>query len=299
MRNIQRRYGMIRSDRPLPRKLIRLAFQAMGRSCAHRQDLWPGLRIDKGTGDVFWHGQYFLRLESALKIIPPSAPMIAVVGSGPSLKNQRVEALGDETAILCNGAALLAKRIRPLAVAVEDERFIFRHHAMLADLPHDIPLLLSPAALRAWAERDPEPLQQRTVAMIDNLAKPVNARRRALSNPVLQDTIIRNHNAALSLNPDHGVVVTGTIAFSALQFALVVAPKHILLAGIDLSNDNQPRFYEAGNRAPSRLSAGLDRILAGFALAQEMAKSRGIRLTCASPVSALLELGYPEDRYLT
>lgn len=290
---------MARSDRPLSRKLIRLGALALGRSRAHRQDVWPGLRIDKKSGRVTWRGHELLTLRKAADLVPHGRDMIAVVGSGPSLKSQRVQALGDDTAILCNGAATLCDRLRPLAVAVEDERFVFRHHPMLAALPRDVPLLLSPAALRAWAERGRAPLQDRAVALIDNLAKPVNLPRRALSDPALSPVLVRKAGAALSVDPDAGVVITGTVAFSALQFALAAMPGRILLAGIDLTNDSQPRFYEgADSTAPSGLSAGLDRILAGFALARDMADKRGIGLACASGVSALRGLGIPYDNSL-
>lgn len=285
---------MARSDRPLSRKLVRLGFLALGRARAHRQDLWPGLAIDRPTGRVLWRGQPLLTLRPAEALIPQGLPMIAVVGSGPSLRHQRAEALGDDTAILCNGAAFLADRIRPLAVAVEDERFVFRHHAMLAALPHDVPLLLSPAALRAWAERGPDRLRDRRIGLIDNLQKPVNGPRRNLSDAAVPDAVLRGHGAALSLRPDRGVVITGTVAFSALQFALAAGPARVLLAGIDLTNSSEPRFHEtAGNTAPSGLSAGLDRILAGFALALDEARRGGIAIGCASPVSALLRIGYP------
>ncbi|MDO5620924.1 MAG: glycosyl transferase [Paracoccus sp. (in: a-proteobacteria)] len=287
---------MHHSDRPLSRKLVRLGAMALGRSRAHRQDLWPGLHIDRASGQVTWRGRDLLTLQPAAQIMP-RRDLLAVVGSGPSLKDQHIEAL-DGCAILCNGAASLAGRIRPLAVAVEDERFVFRHHAMLAALSPEIPLLLSPAALRAWAERGTEPLQDRAVALIDNLAKPVNLPRRKLSDPALSPVLIRKSGAALSINPDQGVVITGTVAFSALQFALAAGPDAILLAGIDLTNDSQPRFYEGADTAPSGLSSGLDRILAGFALARALAERRGIRLTCASPVSALLSIGYPHDQRL-
>ncbi|MCF3972636.1 glycosyl transferase [Paracoccus salsus] len=290
---------MARSDRPLTRKLIRLGFRVLGRSRAHRQDIWPGLAIDRSSGRVTWRGRFLLTLCPSARFIPRGVPMIAVVGSGPSLKGQRIEDLGDHIAILCNGAASLARRIRPLAVAVEDERFVFRHHAMLATLPRDIPLLLSPAALRAWAERGTAPLQDRTVALIDNLERPVGAPRRGLSDPALRRIVLRGQKGALSLAPDEGVVITGTVAFSALQFALRAQPDRILLAGIDLTNDSQPRFYEGGDTiAPSGLASGLDRILSGFVLARHFAAKRGFGLTCASPVSALLTIGYPLDESL-
>lgn len=289
---------MPRSDRPFFRKVIRLGALALGRAHAHRQDVWPGLRIDTQTGRVTWRGRDLLTLKKAAEIIPQGVKTIAVVGSGPSLKGQNIQALGDDTAILCNGAASLARQLRPLAIAIEDERFIFRHHAMVTSLRRDLPLLLSPAAMRAWAERDAASLQGRDVALIDNLTKPVNLPRRGLSDPALNPVVIRKAGAALSIDPDTGVVITGTVAFSALQFAMTASPEQIILAGIDLTNDNQPRFYEGADRAPSGLSAGLGRIMAGFGLAKDLADKRGITLLCASPVSALLGLGIPYDNGL-
>lgn len=283
------------SDRPLGRSLVRLGAMALGRSHAHRQDLWPGMAIEDAS--VRWRGRALLQLTPLSALVPRGLPLVAVVGSGPSLKAQHPEALPPGAAILLNGAASLAPRIpAPLAVMVEDERFVFRHAAMLSALPEGLALLLSPAALRAIAERDAGLLTSRPVGLIDNLAKPVNRARRALSDPALDGVLARDGAAALSRDPDAGVVITGTVAFSAMQLALAARPAQILLAGIDLSNDAQPRFYEAaGATAPSGLAKGLPRILAGFALALDEARAQGIAVGCASPVSALLDLGYPRD----
>lgn len=289
---------MSRSDRPLSRKLVRLGFQFLGRSRAHWQDTWPGLLLDIQTGRATWRGRELLTLSKCSDLIPTGMDTIAVVGSGPSLRGQNIDALGDDRAILCNGAASLAGQLRPLAIAVEDERFVFRHHEMLSGLPAQIPALLSPAALRAWAGYDPASLMRRKVALLVNLTKPLSKPRRAISDASLRDVTIRHQKAALSLRPDQGVVITGTVAFSALQVALAAQPDRILLAGIDLSNDNEPRFYESTDRAASGLSSGLDRILEGFALANQVATRRGCTLACASPVSALLSLGIPLDRSL-
>ncbi|AXC48951.1 glycosyl transferase [Paracoccus suum] len=283
------------SDRPLGRSLIRLGAMALGRDRAHRQDIWPGLAIDRAAGTTVWHRRPLCPLLPLSAIVTTARDLIAIIGTGPSLANQHPERLPPGSAILLNGAASLASSLAPLGVMVEDERFVFRHHAMLAGLQAGVPLMLSPAALRALAERAPDLLRQgRPVALIDNLAKPVNAARRSLDDPALDGIVTRSEGAALSLQPDRGVVITGTVAFSALQAALAARPAEILLAGIDLGNAAKPRFYEtAADSAPSGLTKGLPRILAGFALA--LREAGGTRLACTSPVSALLALGYPRD----
>jgi len=282
-----------RSDRPWSRKLVRLGFKILGK--AHYQDTWPGLLIDRQRGHVLWRKQPLVNLRDPAEIIPRGLPMIAIVGSGPSLRDQRIDAIGDRCAILCNGAASLVDRLQPLAIAVEDERFVFRHWSMLVKLPNDIPVLLSPAAMRAWAERDADSLRGRAVVLIENLKKPVGQKRRSVSDPGLKDILVRDGLTAMSTKPADGVIITGTIAFSALQFALASAPKYILLAGIDLNNDTIPRFYESNDCAKSGLSKGLPSILAGFSIALSHAKRQGVELGCASPSSALLALGYKHD----
>jgi hypothetical protein len=287
------------SDRPFVRQLIRLAARLTGQ--AHRQDMWPGLAIDRAAGQVTWRGKPLLTLVPFAAIVQQGLPLIAVVGSGPSLAAQAPAHLPPRTAILLNGAATLADRIQPLAVMVEDERFVFRHMEMLSGLPRDIPLMLSSAVLRAMVERDGRVLTGRPIALIDNLTKPVNHPRRKLTDPVLDALLTRDPSgAAMTRDPDAGVVIFGTVALSAVQVALAANPQKILLAGIDLTNAaSGPRFYEsATNSAPSGIVAGLNRILAGFEMARAIAQAQGVEITCASPVSALLDLGYQRDTLL-
>ena len=282
------------SDRPLSRRLVRMAFQALRPGRAHGQDLWPGLRIE---GDrVLWRGTELLRLENWAAILPAGGAL-EIVGSGPSLKDQAVERL--RAPLLLNGAATLADRVKPLAVMVEDERFIFRHADMVLDLPGEVPLLLSPAALRALCAAGADRLRGRRIALVEDIRRPRGGAKRALSDPALKDVLIRGDRAALSLEPARGVVIAGTVAYSAVQLALAAGAERILLAGIDLGNAAAPRFYErAGDTAPSGLEAGQERILAHFALARRVAEKRGVALACASPVSALLGLGIPYDPVL-
>ncbi|SHI55777.1 glycosyl transferase [Wenxinia saemankumensis] len=284
------------SDRPLSRRLVRLAALAAGPARAHRADLWPGLRIEGER--ILWRGAPLPMARPPTSLLPRSVPL-AVIGSGPSLRGQDLSALEPGTAILCNGAASLAPRLVPAAVAVEDERFVHRRGALIAELPPGIPLLLSPAALRALLARGMD-VEGRRIGLIRDLRKPLGGRRRALSDPSLDAVVIRDRAAALSTDPDCGVVICGTVALSALQIALAIRPPRVLLAGIDLGNAAEPRFNEtAGDRAPSGLAAGMDRILAGFALAWRLAERQRTALACASPVSALLGLGYPFDDALS
>lgn len=292
---------MKHSDRPFSRKIVKLAFALLaGRARAHGQDCWPGLKIDTAAGRVLYRGAQAARLSPAA--LPSGLEEITVVGSGPSIRDQDLTRLPPRSTILLNGAITLCDRIAPLAIAVEDERFVWRHGAELRRVlaEQDCLFLLSPAVIRALLSQDRSCLGGRKIALIDNLLKPVNGKRRKPDDPALR-AIVRlgtQPGSALSLDPGRGIMPAGTVAFSALQFALAALPRRIGLAGIDLSNAAQPRFYEtAGEQAASGIVTGLERILAGFSLAHALAAERGIALACYSPVSALLGIGYsPSDR---
>ncbi|KEP68229.1 glycosyl transferase [Thioclava dalianensis] len=285
----------VRSDRPFARRMVKLGFSLFaGRARAHGQDLWPGLRLVRdanGVGHGIYKGREAVTLQPAH--LPAGLPEITLIGSGPSLKSQDLTRLPERSAILLNGAISVADRIAPLAIAVEDERFVWRHAEMLRTAPADCLWLLSPGAIRALLSLHPDALRDRRVGLIDNILKPAHARRRSLDDPTLGDVLRRDGEAALSRDPARGVVPAGTVAFSALQFALAARPAKIGFAGIDLGNANSPRFYETeGHSAASGIVSGLDRILSGFALARSEAEAQGIALACYSQVSALLEIGY-------
>ncbi|WP_273690658.1 glycosyl transferase [Ketogulonicigenium vulgare] len=277
------------SDRPVTRRLIRLGFQLL-RGRAHWQDTFPGLRIDRASGEIRYFGRKVGQLVPAAL---PSIDALHIIGSGPSLAGQNLTALPPARTILLNGAISLADQLHPAAVFVEDERFVFRHFSMLSRLDPAVPLALSAAVIRAILQRDDGFLQGRRVMLIDNLLKPVHhLRRRAVPAGV-------DGTGLVSQDPEQGVMIAGSVACTALQFALAAQPKVIGFAGIDLSNANAPRFYEsADSRAPSGIVSGLPRLLAFFAAARDVAQERGIALRCYSARSALLEIGYPYDDLL-
>lgn len=287
-------------NRPFSRSLVKLGFTIFaGKRRAHFQDCWPGLcieRDDSGAGKIHYRGRM------AGVLLPTGLPQglseINIVGSGPSLAKQRIECLAPNSAILLNGAIALAGKLQPLAIAVEDERFVWRHIDILRNAPDNCLYLLSPAAMRAWLSLDQNALEGRSIMLIDNIFKPVHLPRRSAASPELTACLALDTEtgAALSLDPAVGVVIAGTVACSAVQFALNARPGRIGLAGIDLSNANQPRFYEReGSSAFSGIVSGLQRILRAFSLVHSVAEAAGVSLVCYSPVSALLEIGLEYD----
>ncbi len=212
-------------------------------------------------------------------------------------------ALDIGSAILLNGAVhLLGKGQLPLAVAIEDERFIWRHFELLRDkIVSNTICLLSVQAIRAICERDPEWLTDKKIVLIDNIARPYGLRRRSNAELSRFDFVTtgRGGEDGISSAPDKGVFQGGSVAISAMQFLMACRPGLIGLFGIDISNADLPRFYETRNASAfSGIALAEARILGHFATALAVCSTRGITVECYSEKSALLTAGYQySDRF--
>jgi hypothetical protein len=290
------------SDRPMRRTFWKLAAKlAYGRRRAHAQDWAPSLRIEPARFGL--EKALVFQGEAAGILQPPglladiAGSDITIVGSGPSVRDADLSSLAPRSTLLLNGAiALVPERIAtPLAVVIEDERFVYAHfQRFLAALDRAIPCLLSVAAIRAILEQDRGWLSERTVILVDNLLKPYGENRRDLRAVERYPAVAVDHagRAGISLDPAIGVFQGGSVAISALQFALFCRPKIIGFIGIDITNAAQPRFYEdQGKRAFSGVAEAEGRILAHVRLAKSVGEGRGTIFVNYSPVSALQKCG--------
>lgn len=309
---------MAHSDRPWHRSLIKTGARLLlGGSRAHIQDRFPGLSIIRSAnsgrdaqsgpspqsaqGEVRYRGARVASLFGVELLRERAGETIYVIGSGPSVNGCDLTALEPGSAILLNGAINLAGEqiAAPLAIAVEDERFIWRHFDLMRrKIGAGAICLFSIAVLRAICEHDRGWLADKTILLIDDVRKPYGAARRSIEIIRQLDFVLVNEagTAGLSLSPDRGVFQGGSVAISALQFAFYCAPKTIGFIGIDISNADQPRFYENSSEAAfSGIARAEARILEHFALARDAAAVRNIVLVNHSPVSALLKYGFGYD----
>ncbi|GGF85405.1 glycosyl transferase [Rhizobium wenxiniae] len=295
-----------RPDRPFFRSATKLAIKLFfGRQWSHAQDWLPGLEIERVTdcseGAVVYKNDRIVSLYRASVLKAAAGPIIHIVGSGPSLMRNDMGRMGRGTGILLNGAiSLIGSPVaEPLGLAIEDERFVWRHFDLMRQkIRPGMICLFSVAVIRAICERDREWLRDKTIILIDNIRKPYRVARRTI--PQVRELGIpiakSEGEAAISLDPDAGVFQGGSVAISALQFALYCAPERIGMFGIDISNANQPRFYETKNDiAYSGIARAEARILSFFSLVKEVAAERNIELLNFSSVSALLKCGFPYD----
>lgn len=290
------------ADRPFHRKIWKLAARVLfRRRRAHAQDWLPHLSLTRdecGRFDgVVFRGERVADLCKLHVLKERAGGEIFVVGSGPSIALLKIDRIPPRTAILLNGAMdLIGRGVAPLAVAVEDERFVYRHfRRLMMALDREIVCLLSTSALRAICELDRNWLRNRRVILIDNIAKPYGADARSVDSlKTLPFVRIGKDGAGFSLDPERGVFQGGSVAISATQFAVACAPGLVGFLGVDISNAGEPRFYEDGRSiAFSGIVRAQDRILRHIALARDVATEQGIRFENFSPPSALSECGIP------
>lgn len=170
------------ADRPWHRSLIKPGVRLiLGGSRAHVQDWFPGLSIvrSQNISEVLYRGAKVANLVGMDRLRERSGETIYIVGSGPSIRDSDLGGMEARSAILLNGAIGLAgDRIgEPLAIAVEDERFVWRHIDMMRKkiMPGSL-CLFSVAVLRALCEIDKGWLGDKTIILIDDIRKPYGAR---------------------------------------------------------------------------------------------------------------------------
>lgn len=299
----------VRINRPLRRYAIRLYVNVSGGwRWSHRQDWWPGLRLELsgiGTSGSLVYKDRLIGQVLPWDALAFSSQELTIIGSGPSVASQDFSSLLPGTTILLNGAIHLldGKLGAPMAVVVEDERFVWRHFADMRRLiAPQTQCLFSTSVIRAICEIDPTWLESQRIFHIDFLQKPYDRARRSQTELEQLDFLkwSPSKDCAVSLAPAQGVFSGGSVAVTAMQLALYMNPSRIGLAGIDLSNAKAPRFYEgAGGSAKSRILQAQDRILAAFAVARSECASRRIALVNYSPVSSLATIDIPYDSRLS
>jgi len=291
----------VKGNRPLWRGVVKLACRLLGHERAHYHSWLPWLKISGRTplqaGAVHFHGRKIVDLCGLGELKARAGERIVIVGSGPSIKDADLSGLPPRTAILLNGAiSLIGQDIAmPLAVAIEDERFVWRHFDMIRNkIGKDTLCLLAPGVIRALCEIDSDWLRGRHVILIDDVRKPYGLPRRSFDDLLDLDFAVLSldETNGFSIDPDKGVFQGGSVAISALQYAIAAGAREIGFIGVDISNADGPRFYEqAGNVAFSGIAGAEARILAHIALAKAYGEQHGVRLVNHSEVSALALIG--------
>ena len=220
---------------------------------------------------------------------------VHVLASGPSMLHFRSERLGQNLAILVNGAIRFYEQgVRHCVWVVSDSRFV--HHQ-----PHfwstvvGMTCFFTPAVIQLIAAHSPGFFARNSVVMIRDVRQMWSDRHLIPPEVAVHDS--QHPNIGVSFDISQGFVEAGTVTFIATQLAYYMGAERIVIHGMDILNADQPRFYEQpGERSPCKLLAGKDRIVASFNWLNAMYAERGVQVYNASPVSRdLFQIQFVDD----
>lgn len=180
---------------------------------------------------------------------------IFIVGSGPSIKNQKIEKLANKNTILLNGAVKLIEDagLNPLCVLIVDELFCRKRIDLLERIKPGTNLVLTFPAIKEIAFECPNIIQQNRIFLLHERKQ-----------KFLGEEGTCEENIFLFDKPTYGVFRAGTVMSAAIQLAAFMKVKNVYLLGLDIGNsETSPRFYETQK---NKIRTGLLRDYEGLIL---------------------------------
>ena len=240
---------------------------------------------------------------------------VNIIASGPSIADLSFADLVDTATIFVNGSISLMAQYNftnIVGYVISDARFVKHQPDILNKYYTGQPLYATLAVFEVLAITHPSIIGKyhnamRIIYPADRpwsvktnkswlgrlLSKPVSHNKKiplALLDNQPNFVIDTQHQPApigLSLDMTYGFIEAGTVAYVAAQLAYSRHTSAIHLYGIDLLNNNQPRFYESkGDSAPCKLDKAItDRIVPSFNLLGKIYKENNVPVVNHSPVS--------------
>lgn len=247
---------------------------------------------------------------------------VNIIASGPSIAEVDFTPLIDTATIFINGSISLTAQYRftnVVGYVISDARFIFHQLDILTKYYTGQPLYATLAVLEALVSAHPEIIKKyhhkmRIIYPVDRpwgvkgndsefsrllLKKDLEHQALDRKTPLSAFAkhpkfVIESHHqpapVGLSLDITHGFVEAGTVAYVATQLAFSRGAGALHLYGIDLLNNDKPRFYENNERsAPTTLNNVMSNtIVPSFNLMAKTYQQLGVSVTNHSPVSKSL-----------
>ena len=248
--------------------------------------------------------------------------VVNIIASGPSIADVDFTDLLNTATIFINGSISLTAQYQftnIVGYVISDARFILHQYDILEKYYSGQPLYATLAVLETLAIAHPEILekhhhQMRVIYPADRpwgvkandsgfsrLLLKSGLKRQVLDREIPlsafaqhpQFVIDSHHQPApigLSLDLTYGFIEAGTVAYAATQLAFSRDAGAIHLYGIDLLNNDKPRFYENNKRsAPTTLNTVMSStIVPSFNLLAKTYQRFGVTIVNHSPISQSL-----------
>lgn len=281
------------------------------RGYRHNENFWPHLKIKRSAaGDIThlsYHGQN-INLVNLEQLRQQRQNPLLLVASGPSVNTIAFHQLPKMDSMGVNGAYQLLLPHRYQLYVISDRDFIAKRADITADIIADENLLLftTTACLVDIINRFSSTIVRCHIAIIEDVEEKTYQKRiqRNDFNELLKSSIDKgiysiSDQVGFSHDIRHGVFDAATVTYWALQIAIYLGYEVIYIAGLDMNNFEQPRFYEnVTNKQPTLLAKNFSNlILPSFQYASQIIRQRGREVYNLSLHSALDDSIFPKIAY--
>lgn len=282
------------------------------RNMRHNENLWPFVKIKRNEHneitDLSWKGRN-IALVSLSSLHKKYAGEILISATGPSIKEIDFSQLPSSVITAgVNGAWHLNDELNFRFYFVVDMTFIDQQAALMKSVVECKNIILFTTVMgivKLIKQFSYENIQCK-IAIIEDICyetyKPsikINELRSVAENTTPLIFSSANPNTAFSRDIRQGVVDAGTVVYWALQVVYFMGFSKIYIAGLDMKNFSQPRFYEnTATMAPSFLDNKVqDTVIPAMALASQLFSSENIDVVNLSTQSAIPSSVFPRKDF--
>lgn len=258
----------------------------------HNRRYWPYYTVERnsygGINKVFFKKSLIVHNEP----VSLSKNKCMLVATGPSIKQIPIYAFKqpDIDYFGVNGAIALTDINFKYYVIIDHNFIKNRFNLVLKVLNSPCIFFTTPRCLDLILRKISPKNIQCQIKLIELITK--NEIERFLGERQYADQIQKyyflNNGKGFSKHIQNAVFDYFTVSYVALQVIYSLGSMEIYLAGLDMNNFNQPRFYENDeNKQPTDLDQYLDELILTFQVASTFLESKNVKVYNLSPNSAI------------
>lgn len=267
----------------------------------HNENLWPYVKITRATeghiSSLSLRGQP-VNIVNLSDLHQKFSGDLLLIASGPSVNETDFTPLQHIPAMGVNGAWFMHDKIHFKFFVIVDMTFIDQRLSMVKEMVSD-PEMLFFTTVRGVVkiiEYFGHSAIRCQIAVIEDACfksfQPCVLNEEIhqhYKNEVSVSFSESNHNIAFFEDIRKGIFDAGTVAHWALQIIQFMGFRRVIIAGLDMNNFHQPRFYENENdKSPSGLEEQFSGLIEpAFRHASKVLKNRKIEVLNLSLKSAL------------
>lgn len=274
------------------------------RAFRHNENLWPWTKITRGAGGEIsalvykGHPVPLCRLSDLKNTV--SGPLL-LTATGPSVKEIDFSVMPASVPVMgVNGAYFLTGQVNFSFYLIVDMEFFDRKPEIIAAIVAN-PNILFFTTIHGIAKIIDrlgfDHIQCRLAAIEDACYRIYQARIPCTNIKKTfceTDTVVLHQYSdeiGFAIDIRQGIFDAGTVAYWALQIIAWLGFDKVLIAGLDMTNFEQPRFYESSsNKLPSYLASKVESLIfPAFELASTYMRRAGIDIINTSTESAVPE----------